>query len=217
VSLLTNPTSARKRDIRVFLGLRRLAREQPQQSCPRPLGDLAVLVRAPAVLATELETTRLARELACQHKPLIARELAREASDTAQVVAQEGQPLDIGASIAHVCPAICAADKGKRAGKCRLDRATPVQCTAAIVDAREEFLLERVGDMDSIGKFFSASGASQKLQRRLAVAVLQVLTPQPVSMRSEQQFATRASHECDCFVEIEPTQCVSTERSCARK
>lgn len=89
----------------VSLGLRRLARKQPQQPHARALGHLAVLVRAPTVLATELGATRLARELVRKYEPLIARELVREASDAAQVVAQEGQPHDVGARVDHVRPA----------------------------------------------------------------------------------------------------------------
>lgn len=72
MSLLTDPTGALERDTCISLNLRRLAREQPQQPRARPLGHLAVLVRTPAVQATELGATRLARELARQHEPLIA-------------------------------------------------------------------------------------------------------------------------------------------------
>jgi membrane protein len=84
------------------------------------------------------------------------------------------------------------------------------------MDAREEFLLERVGDMSSVGECFSASGSDQQLERRLAVAVLQVLAPQTPAMGSEQQLATRASHERDRLAGIEQTKRASTERSRAR-
>lgn len=72
MSLLTNPTSPRKRDTCISLGLRRLAHVQSQQPCARSLSNLAVLLLAPTVLVTELGTTSLTRELACQHEPLIA-------------------------------------------------------------------------------------------------------------------------------------------------
>jgi hypothetical protein len=115
VSLLTDPTSTRKRDTCVSFGLRRLVHVQPQQPCAPPLGHLAVLLFAPTVLATELGAT-LAHELACQHEPLIAREFVRETNDAAQIVAQEGQPLDVSACVGHVDPTARTAGNGKRAG-----------------------------------------------------------------------------------------------------
>ncbi len=89
----------------------RLVREPPLQPRAGPLSHLAVLVLAPAVLVTELRAT-LAHELACQHKPLITRELVRESSDAAQIVAQEGQMLDISERIGHVHPTVRASGKG---------------------------------------------------------------------------------------------------------
>src|ERR1700729_847708 len=112
LSLLTDPTNTRKRDMCVSLGLRRLVHVQRQQPCARPLGHLAVLLLAPTVLATKLGAT-LAHELACQHELLIARELVREPSDAAQIVAQEGQMLDVGTRVGHVHPTTRAPSKGK--------------------------------------------------------------------------------------------------------
>jgi hypothetical protein len=109
VSLLTDPTATRKRDTCVSLGPIHVQRQQP---CARSLGDLAVLLPAPTVLTTELGAT-LALQLACQHEPLIARELVRETNDAAQVVAQEGQMLYVGACIGHIDPTARAADDGK--------------------------------------------------------------------------------------------------------
>jgi hypothetical protein len=171
MSLLTDPTSTLERDTCLRLKLSRLVGKPPQQPCASPLGDLAVLVLAPAVLATELGAT-LACELACQHEPLIARERVRESSDAAQIVAQEGQLLDVSMCVGHLHPSARAAGDVKRACQRCLDRAAPTQRTAAIVDAREELLLERIGDVDGVGESFSASGPGQQLERRLAVAVL---------------------------------------------
>ncbi len=113
MSLLTVPTSTRKRDTCVVcLGLFRLVHVQPQQPCARPLGHLAVLLLAPTAVATELGAT-LARELTCQHEPLIAREFVRETNDAAQIVAQEGQMLDVSACVGHIDPTARAADNGK--------------------------------------------------------------------------------------------------------
>ena len=124
------------------------------------------------MFATELGAT-FARELVCQHEPLIARELVRESSDVAQIVAQEGKTLDVGTHVGHVdLTARRATGKRKRAGQRSLDWAAPVQRTATIVNTREEFLLERIGDVGNVGEPFSASGSGQQLERRLAVAIL---------------------------------------------
>lgn len=109
MSLLTNPASARKRDTYVSLDLNRILCDPPQQPCTSPLGHLAVLLLAPLVLATELGAG-LAHELACQHEPLIVRELVRETNDAAQVVAQEDQMLDVSACVGHIYPTASAAD-----------------------------------------------------------------------------------------------------------
>ncbi len=73
------------------------------------------------------------------------------------------------------------------------------------MDAREEFLLERIGYVGCVGKPISAPGSSQQLERRLAVAVLEVLAPQPPAVAGKQKLATRAGHERDRFAWIEPT------------
>jgi hypothetical protein len=94
-----------------------------------------------------------------------------------------------------------------------LDRAAPVQGTATIMDAREEFLLKRIGDVDSVCESFSASGPGQQLERRLAVAILQVLAPQPPAVAAEQKLATRVSHKRDRLTRIEQAKRMPGERS----
>jgi membrane protein len=140
----------------------------------------------------------------------------RESSDAAQIVAQEGESHDVSTRVCHIHPTARAAGEGKRASQRRLDRAAPVQRTTTIMDAREEFLLERVGDVGSTGELFSASDSAQQLERRLAVAILQVLAPQPPAVGGKQKLATRAGHERDRLAGIEQAKCRSTERSRAR-
>jgi hypothetical protein len=56
-------------------------------------------------------------------------------------------PLDVGARIGDLDSAVLAARQWKRVRESRLDRAAPAQGTATVVDAREEPLLESVGDV----------------------------------------------------------------------
>ncbi len=81
------------------------------------------------------------------------------------------------------------------------------------MDAREEFLLKCVGDVGGVGESFSTSGTSQQLKRRLAIAVLEVLAPQPPAVAGKQELATRAGHERDRFACIEQAKRVCGEPS----
>ena len=180
--------------------------EPPQQVARAPAGPPCGTSPCSNRACDRTRRNLLARELACQHQPLIARELARESHDAAQIVAQQARLLDVGACVGHFDPTARASRQGKRAGQRCLDRAAPAQRTAAIMDAREEFLLERIGDVGGVGEPLSAPGSSQQLERRLAVAVLEVLTPQPPAVAGKQELATRAGHERDRLAWIEQTK-----------
>ncbi len=80
-----------------------------------------------------------------------------------------------------------------------------------VVNTREKFLLERVGDVGDVGESFSTSGTSQQLERRLAVAVLEVLVPEPPTVTGKQKLATRAGHERDGLARIEQAKRVPGE------
>jgi membrane protein len=82
----------------------------------------------------------------------------------------------------------------------------------AIVDTREELLLERMGDVASVEESCLAPGASQQLERRLAVAILEVLAPKPVAMGAKQQVATRAGDKRNRFAGVERTPGRTAER-----
>jgi len=72
VSLLTDPTSARERDIWISLNRGGLAGKEPHEPQARTLGHLAVLLCGPIVSAAELGAIGLARELTREHQPLVA-------------------------------------------------------------------------------------------------------------------------------------------------
>jgi hypothetical protein len=111
----------------------------------------------------------------------------REPSDAAQIVACLHQSLDIDPRVGYLHPIAGATPQRQGAGERRLDRTAPTESTAAIMDSGEKSLLQRIAYVRAIGEFTSTPGARQQLQRRLAVAILEVLATQPVTMRSEQQ------------------------------
>jgi membrane protein len=71
------------------------------------------------------------------------------------------------------------------------DRAAPVQ------HAREEALLERVGEVLAGGEPPPGTCGREQLEHGLAVAVLQVLPAQAVTVGAQQPVVRGARHECD--------------------
>lgn len=136
------------------------------------------------MLATELLATGIASELTFEHQSLVGRELTREAADQPEVVAQQGQALDVEPNVWHVHPALPRPER-QRGGHRGLDRTTSTEGTTTILDAREEALLERIGDVGAARERRVAPGSLEQLDRGLAVAVLQVLPGEPVSMGRE--------------------------------
>ncbi len=65
----------------------------------RTLGHLAVLLGRPAVRAAELVAAHVTRELARQHQPLIGESSTRDLPMSSQLVAQQRESLDVGASV----------------------------------------------------------------------------------------------------------------------
>ena len=60
------------------------------------------------------------------------------------------------------------------------------------MDPREEALLEGVRDVRSAGEGPASTGVCDQLERRLAVAVLEVLRPQSIAMDPQQDLALGA-------------------------
>jgi membrane protein len=73
------------------------------------------------------------------------------------------------------------------------------------VNAREEPLLERIAYMSATGKPIATPSPSQQLECRLAVAVLEILTPEPMTVDGEQPLTARAGHEANRLVGIQRT------------
>jgi membrane protein len=148
------------------------------------------------VLATELLAADVARELTFEHKPLVGRELKRESTDQPEVVAQQGLALDVEPSVWHVHSTLPRPER-QRGSHRRLDWTTSSESTTTILNAREEALLERVGDMGTTGERRVAPSPLEQLDGGLAVAILQVLASESMSMGREQQLAARADYQRD--------------------
>jgi membrane protein len=146
------------------------------------------------VHATELGAAP-ALELACEHEPLIAGELVGDFANPPQLVAEHRQALDVGARIDQLHPTGFAIDEWERPGNRRLDRAASVERAAPVADSRQQTLLERVCDVGATGERLAPLGTHQQLERRLAVAVFEILPREAVAMDREQHLPARARHE----------------------
>lgn len=150
LSLPSNPTCEQQRDKwEASAGERGahelLGCEPPCQSRTSALGHLAVLLGCPAVCAAELTAIHIARELACQHEPLVLGELPRELADAAQLMAQQREPLDISARVGDIHFMLVTAAEWQCSCDGSLDRTAAAQRAAAVVNARQQALLECVG------------------------------------------------------------------------
>jgi membrane protein len=189
--------------------------KQLSQPAAGALGHLAVLLPRPTVPATELAALHVARELTRKHEPLVVGELRRELADATQVVAQHRKPLDVGPSVGDLNAAAFAIDEWKRVRERRLDRATPAERAAPVVHAREQALLERIGNVGVARERYATLGARQQLERRLAVAVLEILVRETPAMRRQQQLAARASDERDRFDARERAEPPAPQKPCS--
>jgi hypothetical protein len=177
-----------------------LDRQRPQ---PRPpaLGDLAELLRRPAKARAELGAAHVQRDLTGQHQTLIARQLVGELVYAPDVEAGFQMPGDLGFWIGHSPQfAVCRAPVTQRVVQRSFNRATSEYRAAAIMDAREELLLERVGNVRRADERTRVrASARDQLQRGLTEAILEVLAAKPVAMRPQQHVAPSDQYACHCF------------------
>lgn len=116
---------------------------------------------------------------------------------------QKHDPLDVGARIYDLHFLALTGGERDRGRDRSLDWAAPAQSATAILDAREESLLERVSYVGTARELGPALGADQQLERGLAVAVLQFLAPETVVVNREQQLPTCMCHECNRLRSVE--------------
>ena len=170
--------------------------DQGTQARAGALGDLAELLRRPAEARTELLAVHVQRDLAGQHEPLVGGELVGELAQAADVVlpgkafGNITRRVGDGGQDGTVGPPFLVIGVAQR-GLCHgCDRAAAAQRPAAISDAREEALLERIGDVRlALERPRARARAGHQLEGRLAVAVLEVLEAQAMAMHPQQDVA----------------------------
>jgi membrane protein len=111
-------------------------------------------------------------------------------------VAHQGNSFHVGARIDGLPATILERD---RRGDRRLDRAASAQRATSVMYAREKTQLERVGDVSTARERAIAIRALDQLEGRLAIAVLQILADEPVTMGAQQQLASRSSNQGNRF------------------
>ena len=170
--------------------------DEVSQSCSCSLRELAETLVRPAALSAD--PALIAGELRREREPLIARELSRASLDRTQLLAYEHARLDIGGEINDLCTGLAVVRIERRGVlQRRLHRAATAERTAAIVDPREQLQLERMGNVPAARERASGVRVSDQLQRRLAEAVLEILTAKSVAVGAQQQLAPSARDERD--------------------
>lgn len=174
-------------------------RHQRSQPGTRALGHLAVLLARPAEAPAEIRATAV-RELMGQDQPLIGAQRSGVQLHATQIVAQHDLSLDPRAAIDdRYLILIAERDRGLQR---RLHRTASCDRPPAVAHARFETQLERVCDVQPACVRGSLASMGQELERRHAVAVLQILAPQPVAMGPQQHLALGARHERDVLDRI---------------
>src|SRR6516225_6476383 len=115
--------------------------------------------------------------------------LACQALEASQLVAQDHQRLKLSSDVCNLDLALAACTDGNGTRQRRLHRASPCKCAPPVVDPGKKSLLENVPDVYSAPKDPPFACMRDQLQPCLAVAILQVLSPEAVAMRSQQQLA----------------------------
>ena len=152
VSLRSNPTGSQERDTE----LRKISpTERDRSRCAWRAEPPAGCERVVRPCGTSLATIR-ARDRTPRNRhrpradfpgPVADRERAdARGDDQPEVVPQQSETLDVDASVGRLHPTLPRPER-QRDGQRGLDRAATAERTAAIVNAREEALLERVGDV----------------------------------------------------------------------
>lgn len=100
------------------------------------------------MLATEI-LSETSRKLTFEQQPLIGRKQTDKATDQPQVVAQQRETLDVGASVSHLDLALLPRPERQRGCDRSLHWTTSREGTTTIVDAGDEALLQRIGDVGS--------------------------------------------------------------------
>jgi hypothetical protein len=188
---------------------RSLGRHHQPQSCTRSLCDLAVLLRCPTVKPAELDALLL-RELGRKNEPLIRRELLNEQLQASQLLARDRHSLGFGAGICKLYLNLIRASQRHRCLERGLHRAPSRQRTPPVTDPRDEPLLDDVRQVPTTREDSPLACIRHQLECCLAIAILEVLPAQSMTMRTEQQLALGARDQSDLLSWVEPSSCKPT-------
>lgn len=167
----------------------RLVSHQLPQAVACALGHLAVLLLRPAEVPTELGALHLQANLTGESQLLIGRQLASLCLHRAQLLAQNRQMLGISSHVGNLDLRILKAAKRHGCLERRLHRATPGQRAAAVVNPRQEALLDYIRQMLPAGEPSPLASVCDQLNGCLAIAVFEVLPTQPMTVHPQQQLS----------------------------
>jgi hypothetical protein len=128
--------------------------------------------------------------LPAEHEPLVLRHPAEALPDPAQFLARDRCPLRLGAGIGKVQRLMLTCERNRRL-QCRRHRAAPGHRSAPVLNPGEKPLLQGIADVRPACVCASTPSEDHELQSRLPIAVLQILTAQPVAVDSQQQLPLR--------------------------
>ncbi len=170
--------------------------EQRPQPSTRSLGNLAVLLERPPIESAEVGSRHLQCNLCRQHEALIGGQRAARSADRPQFLSQQHELLELGPGVGDIDVADPLPERMGPLER-RLDRAATRQRPAAVGYPRQESLLERVREVAPARIGAAPAGAQHQLQRRLAVAVLEILAAQPEGVYAQERLAPRICHEAN--------------------
>src|SRR6185437_5838387 len=175
------------------------------QQRPQPgacaLSDLAVLLARPPVPSAELRAG-VSGDLRSEHEPLIDRQQRHDTSDAPQLITDDHLLIDSCPIVRDLDPFPCGGAQCLGLLERGQDRAATAERPATIARARKKPQLERICDVGPAGEGAAGLHMSDQLERGLAVAVLQILWTQPMSVHAQQQPALCRRDRRDLLAEI---------------
>ena len=120
-----------------------------------------------------------------------------EVADPAQVVTEHHRLLHRRSPVENGKVLFSGCAQRHRCRQRGRHRAAPARGPERIADARNEAQLERVRQVPRIGESAATTRMREKLERRLAKTVLEILPAQPVAVGAQQDVPPRASDQGD--------------------
>jgi hypothetical protein len=153
-----------------------------------------------------------------QEKPLIRGQLSCKGLDAPKFLAQENQLLELSARVNELERFLSEAVERNGGLDCGLNRAAARERPSSVVHPGQESLLERVRRVGSARETPAATSVRDQLERGLAVAVLQILRSQPVTVDAQQDPTLGVcdlGHELGLVEEAQSGECAVRLRGCS--